>query len=174
MYQQKNIAGVLSVVALLIQQGWQISPIHVKKGLENVVKLTGLKGRWQVLQESPCVVCDVAHNEAGIIELLAHLRTLTYTRLHLIMGFSADKDLYKIFDKLSTFSEKTLYHFCAYNAPRSMNVADLQYFASKYDITSTTHEDVNKALQYALSIAQKNDLILICGSIFIVAEVANL
>lgn len=173
-YQRKNIAGVLMATTLLSQQGWQIKPSDIKYGIENVVKLTGLKGRWQTLQESPRVVCDVAHNEAGMAELLAHIQTLAYAQLHLIMGFSADKDLDKILSKVIAIPQKPLYHFCAYNAPRSMKVADLQAWAGKYGITSTAHADVNEALRYTLSVAQKDDLILICGSVFVVAEVEGL
>jgi dihydrofolate synthase / folylpolyglutamate synthase len=173
-YQQKNIAGVLTTIYLLQQQGWQITPAHIQRGLEQVVTLTGLKGRWQILQQAPLIVCDVAHNEAGIVELLAHVATLEYAQLHLLMGFSADKDLAKIFEKLTALPTLPAFHFCPYNAPRSMQVADLVQTAGKYGITGTAHADVNSALTYTKARAGKDDMILVCGSIFVIAEIAEL
>ncbi len=51
---------------LLIEKGFKISSSDIKKGLLNVVKNTGLLGRWQTLQDKPKVICDTAHNKEGL------------------------------------------------------------------------------------------------------------
>lgn len=170
-YQRYNLTGVLMAVAILKQQGWKISAKQLKKGIENVSSITGLKGRWQILQENPKVVCDTGHNEAGIKQLMAQVAETYHEKLYLILGFSADKDIDKI---LALYPEQASFHFCAYDSPRSMHINDLQLRAGKAGIVGKTYPNVNEALKYCLSIAQPQDLILIGGSTFVVAEIENL
>ncbi len=171
LYQLKNIAGVLKVLDLLEQQGLHILPAHVREGIENVTTLTGLKGRWQILQTLPTVVCDTGHNEAGVREVVAQIEATEYNKLYLILGFSADKDLSKI---LPLYPTQASFHFCAYQAMRSMQVADLVAVAQTLDIIGEAHLDVNEALAYCLSKATSRDLIVIGGSTFVVAEIKKL
>jgi dihydrofolate synthase/folylpolyglutamate synthase len=171
LYQQKNIGGVLMAIALLKQQGWNITTQHIQKGIEQVITLTGLKGRWQILQENPTVVCDTGHNEDGIKQVVAQIQETPHRNLYLILGFSADKDLAKI---LPLYPAQASFHFCAYSAMRSMQVNDLQVFAGKLGIQGTAHQEVNSALKHCLSIATPEDLIAIGGSTFVVAEIENL
>lgn len=170
-YQEKNARGVLMTIALLKQQGWDISTKDIKNGFEQVITRTGLKGRWQILQDSPTVVCDTGHNEDGVKQVVAQINATPHARLYLILGFSADKDLHKI---LPLYPPQASFHFCAYSAMRSMQVADLQAFAGKMGIHGTPHAHVNEALQHCLAIAQPEDLIVIGGSTFVVAEVEGL
>lgn len=170
-YQQKNIGGVLAVISILQKQGWNIATEHIQEGLENVVTYTGLKGRWQIIQTLPTVVCDTGHNEAGVREVVAQIKTTQYDTLYLILGFSADKDLHKM---LPLYPSQASFQFCAYKAMRSMSVGELLETASTLGIAGKAHSDVNAALKHCLAIATPQDLIVIGGSTFVVAEVENL
>jgi len=170
-YQQKNIAGVLQTITILKQKGWAISPENVREGIANTIKLTGLKGRWQIIEQSPLLVCDVAHNEAGVREVVAQIEATPHQNLHLILAFSNDKDLQAI---LPLYPQNAMFYFCQYEAVRSMQAVDLQSFAKKIGIQGTTHTNVNEAIQYCQTRANANDLIVVSGSIFLVAEVAGL
>ena len=80
-YQKHNLAGVMQAVEILNQSGWNISDYHLKQGIEKVVLLTGLKGRWQILQHNPLVICDTGHNEAGIKEVIAQISETPHQKL---------------------------------------------------------------------------------------------
>ena len=73
--------------------GFNVTSSHIKLGLSNVVALTGLLGRWQVLQHKPLVIADTAHNEAGISIVVKQLLKTPHKRLHMVLGFVKDKDL---------------------------------------------------------------------------------
>ena len=77
-------------------------------GLKNIVANTGLQGRWQILQKKPMIICDTAHNEAAIKEVVYQLTKLEYYNIHFIIGFSDDKDLEKI-SKIFPVTRKILF-----------------------------------------------------------------
>ena len=58
----------------------------------NVVKNSSLLGRWQILQKEPIIICDSAHNEDGIIEIVKQLSEVDYKKLHFVLGFRSLKD----------------------------------------------------------------------------------
>ena len=72
-YQEKNIRTALQTFQVL--EGFAISETHIRQGLLNVVKNTNFKGRWQILQEQPKVICDTAHNKEGLQGGNASIRT---------------------------------------------------------------------------------------------------
>src|SRR5690606_8972527 len=116
-YQMRNIPGVVAVVDALNKRGFAIEKDHVRAGIQNVVINTGLKGRWQVLQSKPLVVCDTGHNVEGIREVIAQLESTPHDRLHMVLGFVKDKDLSTI---LSILPRRASYYFCQANIPRAL------------------------------------------------------
>ena len=85
-YQEKNIKGVRAVIRQLISQGWKISEEHLREGLKNVRKNTNLRGRWDILQEFPKVICDTAHNREGLMMTMQQLKQTPYRELHIVFG----------------------------------------------------------------------------------------
>ncbi|SFQ20875.1 bifunctional folylpolyglutamate synthase/dihydrofolate synthase [Parafilimonas terrae] len=167
-YQTKNIVTVLEAVHQLQLKGWQIKLQHIQKALKQVKHLTGLHGRWEKLKENPAVIVDVAHNAAGIKQLLEQLELESYTRLHLIIGFVKDKDIESI---LSLLPVTANYYFTKAQLPRALNEKMLAGLAAVHGLKGKYFEDVNAALSEAITRADKEDLVLICGSVFLVAEV---
>jgi dihydrofolate synthase/folylpolyglutamate synthase len=170
-YQSKNITGLLAAVDELRMQGLSISNDALLNGLKNVTALTGLKGRWQKLNESPLTICDTGHNDAGITEILHQLVELKFNKLHWVLGMVKDKDVSKIL-KLLPVSAR--YYFCQANIPRAMEATTLAQHAKEMGLTGIVVPDVNEAIHRATQNAKPDDLILIGGSTFVVAEINNL
>jgi dihydrofolate synthase/folylpolyglutamate synthase len=166
-YQQYNLLCVLSTIRLLQQNGWNILPEQIKQALQLVVRITGLHGRWETLQETPRVIADVAHNEDGIQQLVQQLEYIPYQKLYLIIGMVKDKDVNRA---LSQLPKTAVYIFAQAAIPRAMPAEQLKQMAQAYQLSGEVIPDVNDALQFALSKATKDDLILICGSVFLVGE----
>ncbi len=167
-YQEKNVMGVLSAVKILQQNGWHITWDHVTHALSHVKKLTGLRGRWDIIQRHPLTVLDVGHNEAGIREVMQQLGHVNYQQLHIVTGFVKDKEVEKV---LPLFPPTAHYYFCKAQIPRAMDEVALAEMAALSGLQGHAYPSVQAALQAARQHAQPDDMILVCGSFFIVAEV---
>lgn len=173
-YQQKNIPTVILVGEILNHLGFTINSESVKRGLRDVVKLTGLRGRWDVLspkktsrQKKPMIVADIAHNESGLAEVFKQVKNVPYKGLHVVFGTVNDKDLQKIFPLLP---RQAAYYFCKANIPRALNAEILFEYAKTAGIRGQTFGTVKQALNAAKENASQDDLVLVTGSAFVVAE----
>jgi dihydrofolate synthase/folylpolyglutamate synthase len=167
-YQAKNIVTVLQAVTLLQLKGWNINRNHALEALKQTKKINGLHGRWEIISEHPTVVLDVAHNEDGIKQLVSQLEHVTFQHLHIIFGAANDKDINAV---LSLLPKTATYYFTRANIPRAMTAETLQAAAIDHQLKGNIYPDVNAALSTAKQHASTDDLILVCGSIFLVAEV---
>lgn len=167
-YQEKNLCTALSAIDVLRKQGWHIDSDNVHVAMSDVKRLTGLRGRWEVLGEHPLIVADVGHNEAGIRAILARLETLTYDRLHIVTGFVRDKAVDVI---LRLFPKDAHYYFCQADTPRALPAEELLTRATAAGLDGAAFPTVLSAYEAAKGSAGEKDMILICGSVFIVAEV---
>jgi len=170
-YQKINTQGVVEVVKVLNSSGYLIEDNHIKDGLENTSKLTGIRGRWQILNTAPKTICDTAHNEEGISAVIEQLLSLPHDKLHIVWGMVNDKDVEKI---LQLLPKQAKYYFCQPNVPRGMDVEALQEMAVQVGLDGISIRDVNEAIIYANKKASQNDLIFIGGSTFVVAEINDL
>ncbi len=170
-YQQNNLPGVLSIVDHLVKKGYKITHDHIQNGLINTSDLTGLKGRWQILQEDPAMICDTGHNVAGIQLILKQLSRMAYNQLHIVWGMVDDKDSESV---LSLLPNEAKYYFCQANVPRAKKAQLLFEEANIMGLDGVLIEDVNESINAASQNADKSDLIFIGGSTFVVAEIANL
>lgn len=167
-YQIKNVVTVLETIHQLIQKGWNIHEAHIQKALKQVKKLTGLHGRWEVIHEHPLIVLDVAHNEDGIQQLTRQIELVDHEELHIVIGFVKDKEIEKIIELLPAHAH---YYFTKAQIPRALQEDGLWKIAIEKGLTGAHYPAVNMALQTAVSIANEKDLIIVCGSVFIVGEV---
>lgn len=167
-YQTKNLLTVLEACEVLIKAGWKIKEEDIQKGLSNVKKSTGLFGRWDQIHSYPSVVLDVGHNADGVKAILAQLDLCSFNQLHWIMGMVKDKEINEV---LSLLPSTAKYYFTKAQIPRALDESALQEKAAQFGITGDIYPDVNLALNAAMEKAEQNDLILVCGSVFLVAEV---
>ena len=166
-YQQMNIKTVVKTVKLLQEMGFVIPEGVLKDGLLNVTLNTGLKGRWQVLQSNPKVICDTAHNKEGLRIVLSQLSQEIYKNLHIVLGVVNDKELGTI---LSIFPKQAQYYFCKPDIPRGLDAEDLWAQAKNYGLVGEVYQSVEAAYEQALNKAHQDDLIYVGGSTFVVAE----
>ncbi|WP_138991824.1 folylpolyglutamate synthase/dihydrofolate synthase family protein [Larkinella sp. C7] len=169
-YQLKNTAGVLATLDVLKNE-FEFSQPAVQNGFAKVVELTGLKGRWHVLEQNPTVIFDTAHNEPGILSVLESLQTVSYQQLHLVVGFVKDKDLSKV---IRLFPKGARYYFCQPHIPRALDAEVLAEAFRAEGYAGDVFHDVNQALEAAKSRANPADCILVTGSTYVVAELNQL
>ena len=165
-YQEKNISTAIHAVKVL--KGYVISESHFTKGLKNVVQNTNFKGRWQILQHNPLAICDTAHNREGLSYVMNQLASLSFNKLHMVLGVVNDK---KLDDILSLFPVKATYYFCKPNIPRGLNEIDLQSTAENFHLVGDAYASVQEAYLKAISDAEIDDVVFVGGSTFVVAEV---
>ena len=167
-YQKKNINTAVQAINILNKKGFEISSNDIERGLLNVVKNTGLLGRWQTIQEQPKVICDSAHNKEGLILVLKELKQEHCKKLHIVIGFVKDKDLDEI---IELFPKNADYYFCKPNIARGLEAKALKQKFKDLGYAGKCFNSVNKALNMAKINASPDDLIYVGGSTFVVAEI---
>ena len=167
-YQTKNLLTVLEAVHTLKNQGWDLQHQTVERALRQVKKLTGLHGRWELIHEHPDIVLDVAHNEDGIRQLLRQIELTDHEELHIVLGMVKDKDISRI---LTLLPRQANYYFTRARIPRALPEYELAVQGTAAGLKGLAYPTVPEALAAAKSHARPKDLIVICGSVFVVAEV---
>ncbi|NUM51182.1 MAG: bifunctional folylpolyglutamate synthase/dihydrofolate synthase [Flavobacteriales bacterium] len=167
LYQQKNIRTVYKTCKVIPKKNWKISKEHIALGIRNVIKNTGLQGRWQTINTSPLIICDTAHNRAGIKEVIKQIKITPHRNLHMVFGVVNDKDILPILKLLPT---NALYYFCRPSVPRGLESKILKAEAGKFDLKGDAFVSVEEAMKIAIKKSKVNDLIFIGGSTFVVAD----
>ena len=167
-YQTKNLLTVLESAHQLHLKGWKTDIPTIQKALPHVKQLTGLHGRWELIQYDPVVVLDVGHNEDGIKQIAEQLEFATYNHLHIVIGMVKDKEVEKV---LALLPHHATYYFTKAQIPRALEAEDLRRKAEDLRLEGEAYTTVKAAVQAALTNADKKDMILVCGSVFVVGEV---
>ena len=162
-YQKKNIQT--ATIALL---RLKIEPKIIKLGLMKVISNTGIQGRWQIIANNPLTIADVAHNQEGLDYVIPQIKSQSYNKLHLVLGFVNDKAAEKL---LKLFPENAIFYFAAPKIPRALPIADLEKVSNKLNLNFKTFPTVAQAMSKAQLIAGSDDLIYVGGSTFVVAEI---
>lgn len=166
-YQAHNLKAVFCTL-LNLPDTFTISERNISDGIRNVVRNTGLEGRWQVLNNEPLTICDTAHNKEGLEIVIGQLKRIPRSALHIILGFVNDKDLNSV---LPLFPSEAKYYFTRASVPRALDEDILKNEAFRFGLTGESFPDVRSAFDQAMKNAAKSDLIFIGGSTFVVAEV---
>jgi dihydrofolate synthase/folylpolyglutamate synthase len=165
-YQQKNRLTVITLIQELIAQGWEINEQAIEIGMKNAAQSTGLMGRWQWIESR--VLCDTAHNAAGLAFVLKRLGELKYRQLHIVLGVVSDKDLDEI---LPLFPKSARYYFVAPNINRALPTEVLKNQAQTFGLIGDTFTSVSSGLAAAKEVASPDELVFVGGSTFTVAEI---
>ncbi|MDN4164058.1 folylpolyglutamate synthase/dihydrofolate synthase family protein [Cytophagales bacterium LB-30] len=170
-YQEKNILGVLKVVELLAGLGFPVKEEALQEGLAHCTQISGLKGRWQVIQQAPWLVADTGHNEGGIRTIVQQLGEYAYEKLYMVIGMVNDKKLDQV---LALLPKEAHYIFCTAKIPRALPAKELAQLAATFGLQGEVVDDVNAAVAYAQQVANTKDFIFVGGSTFVVAELDDL
>ena len=166
-YQLKNIATVLTAVEILNKINFRIPLEKVKSGIENVCRITGLRGRWELIQTNPRIVADTGHNVHGIQEVVNQLKYQEYKTLRIIIGMVNDKDISGVMELLP---KNAFYYFTQAQVKRALSCEELKVKANSFGLSGNSFETIKQAVQVVLSEADNDDFILITGSNFVVGE----
>lgn len=168
--QVKNTATILCALLRLRELGFNIPDEAVGTGFANVCEDTGLMGRWTVLRNKPLTVCDTGHNIGGWEYIASQLSSRKEGRVHLIVGFVNDKDISAILAKIASIGVDKRLYFSSPSVPRGLKAEALSCKAAEFGMEGEVIDDVNLALAKATAEASDNDLILIAGSNFLIAD----
>lgn len=169
-FQLKNIQTALAGLYILNErQAIQLNDSLTISSLKNVRKDMKLYGRMQWLSTQPPILADSAHNEAGMTSLLEEIENLPYRHIHIVLGLVKDKNPDKILRLLP--SDRATYYFTNAKIPRALMASDLQLIANRYGLRGLAYDTVESAYRAATTHAALNEIVLICGSIFVVSEI---
>ena len=166
-YQLKNLKVVLSIVEQLKKLNFTISNENLKKGLLQVQKTTGFMGRWQQISEKPLIICDTAHNFAGMQEVIDQLEKIKMQK-HLVLGFVEDKELSHL---LEVLPKDYAYYFVKPTLERGRNPQEYEDQLKKHKINYKIFEKVMDGYLTAKQSIKENEMLFFGGSNFVVGEI---
>lgn len=171
-YQLKNIATLMQAIEVLQSKGLSISEKNIRLGIAQVITSTGLHGRWECFGENPLLVCETAHNEDGVREMLAKLQQIEADEIHFIYGCVSDKDFHHILSHITQTLQgrKIRYYFTQPSVPRRLDVSILSQTAQELGLSFSSYNSVSEAIAASRLQAKPTDMILVTGSIFLVAD----
>ena len=199
-YQDKNQQTAFVALQVLRNVcGWEVSREAIANGFAHVCELTGLRGRWEILSQSPLTICDTGHNGHGIRYVAEQLSSLIASsphrlsphRLHIILGMVNDKDIDTVLTLLPT---EAVYYFTQPATSRALPAEELlRRWQQLHPISNTqspiskiqspiantqspiaAYPTVREALATAQEAASADDIIFIGGSNYVVGEVLRL
>jgi len=166
-YQSENIQTAIAAIDIFKNNGWALSEENVMTGLKNVSQNTNLRGRWEILGANPRIICDTAHNEAGVKMVSQQLQHLAYKSLHIVWGMVNDKSIDKIIPLLP---KNAIFYFSAPDINRKMPAKQLFSYATETGLNAKTYPSIREAIDAAKHEASAEDAIFIGGSTFVIAE----
>ena len=170
LYQKANLQTVFKVLELIVPHGFVVDRGAVIRGLSSVAANTCLRGRWEKIGQNPAIICDIAHNPAAVESMLQQLQHCKFGQLLIVAGFSNDKNLEKIFP---LFPQDAKYFFCKPSVPRGMEADEVLRWAKDYKLDGKAYPTAASALGVCMEEACSEDLILVTGSAFVVADVLH-
>lgn len=168
--QLKNTNTILHAIKTLCLRGFNIEEPHVINGFLNVCTLTGLMGRWQIINEYPKTVCDTGHNIGGFQYITRQLALQKCKVMRIVLGMVNDKDINGV---LSLLPKDAVYYFTQASVKRALSAGEVSAIAAKHDLHGSIHASVIEAYTYAKNDASDDDFIYVGGSSFIVADLLS-
>lgn len=171
-YQRHNIKTVLSAIEILNAcYGFDLSMFKATQALNQVKKLTGFRGRWEIVSRTPFIVLDVAHNIDGLTLVMHQLSTIQASKKHIVLGFVKDKEVDEV---LSLFPKDAIYYCTQASIPRALSFNELFEKLNKHNLVCHAYPNVASALRAAKDSLVDNDLLLVTGSFFVVGEAMSI
>ncbi len=165
-YQQKNIRVVLALVEELKKTGLNVSDENIQNGLLNVYKNTRFIGRWFQFSEEPLIICDTAHNQAGLEMVFVQLEEIPKKK-HIVLGFVQEK---KIDEVLKILPKNASYYFVKPSINRGRHPKDYKELLKISKINYKIFDDVQSGYLSAIQNIKNGEMIFVGGSNFVVGE----
>lgn len=168
--QQENARTATTTCSVINSLGFPVSESQQAAGLQNVIKNTRLQGRFQVVNKTPLTVFDTAHNPDGIRILCNEISKINPAKIHVVIGMASDKNHKEMFFH---FPKQSVFYFCSSTNERVLKGVELEKIAHSLNKTGTTHTSVADGLEAAKAQAKPNEMIVVTGSNFIVADILS-
>lgn len=164
-HQVENAAVAYLAIDRFRQNALPISDDQIRDGFSK----TYWPGRFEILNQNPSLVFDCAHNLESCHQLSLTLQTMFPDhKILLIFGASEDKDIDGMFKELLPFVERAILTKSFH--PRAISPYLLEQKVKRANIPTQVIENVADAVQQALAMVSEQQVILVTGSIFVVAE----
>lgn len=172
-YQERNKKTILAALHIL-RQKLAISDEAIREGFAHVCELTGLRGRWEKLNDAPLTICDTGHNLAGWSYLAPQINAVKAETKHIVFGMVDDKDVAHVLQLLKEKLENRVkYYWTQPSTKRAIPVEKLSELALKLGLHGSLYHSVNEAYNAALENAEKGDFIFVGGSSYVVADLLS-
>ena len=166
-YQEHNLqTAYVALKALNNNSQFTIHNSQIAEGFAHVCSLTGLRGRWETLQERPTVICDTGHNSHGLQYVAKQLRELPNAQVWIVFGMVNDKDTDVVMRLLPT-GERYHYIFTRPNTQRARTGVEM---TALWGRDAVAIEQPAEAIRYALDHATEEDAVFIGGSNYLVSD----
>lgn len=167
-YQNKNIKTAIAAIELLNNSEISINEKNIKDGLNKIIQNTGIRGRWEIIENKPLIICDIAHNIDALSIVINDLKLINSNKIHFVLGFVNDKNLDSIVD---LFPESSNYYFARPNIERGLDELELQELFNNNNRIGKSYPSVAQAFKSAIKQSNLDDVIYVGGSTFVVSEV---
>lgn len=172
-YQERNKKTILTALHIL-RQKLAISDEAIREGFAHVCELTGLRGRWEKLNDAPLTICDTGHNLAGWNYLAPQINAVKAETKHIVFGMVDDKDVAHVLQLLKEMLENRVkYYWTQPSTKRAIPVEKLSELALKLGLHGSLYHSVKEAYNAALKNAGKDDFVFVGGSSYVVADLLS-
>ena len=173
--QEKNANTILTAIDELKHKRFDLPESAIRKGFKDVCRMTGLRGRWQLVSKKPDIICDTGHNSHGLKYIAKHLEELSSKpgagQLRIVMGMVNDKDVSEV---LAIMPRNARYYFTQASVKRALDASSLREMARQSGLTGRVYSSVPQAVMAAQREASAQDLIFVGGSTFVVADLLTM
>ena len=172
-YQERNKKTILAALHIL-RQKLAISDEAIREGFAHVCELTGLRGRWEKLNDAPLTICDTGHNLAGWNYLAPQINAVKAETKHIVFGMVDDKDVAHVLQLLKEMLENRVkYYWTQPSTKRAIPVEKLSELALKLGLHGSLYHSVKEAYNAAIENAEKDDFVFVGGSSYVVADLLS-
>ena len=168
-YQEKNLQTAYVALRVLRDTFPTLTKEAIAEGFKHVCTLTGLRGRWEVLSQTPLILCDTGHNAHGIRTYVAQLKELSKgdSHLRMVFGMVNDKDVDTV---MTLLPKEAYYYWTEAQTKRAIDSDEMCRKGLLHGLIGQAYGPVNVALKSAIEDAKADDVIFVGGSNYVVGE----
>lgn len=168
-HQIKNCITAIEAASVLNKMGHTIRLSSVKNGAKNAVH----NGRLEILKDNPKVIIDGAHNIDGVVNLVSSVKKyFRWKKLILIAGILKDKEFEEMVRQFSSISDKII--CLSPKNDRALSQLDLKNQFIKEGKDAISFNDYKEAYEYSYGLLDKEDILLIAGSLYMIGELRKI
>ncbi len=169
-YQKSNINLAYNILLSVNSLNVPLNNNSSLEGISNVNKFTGLRGRWEIINNHPLTICDTGHNYDGVQFIVEQLKTYNCKKMHIVWGMVKDKDVTAILELLP---KNATYYVCKPSVIRGQDSTIMTTLLTNQGFSAFDCETAANAFKMASSSCETDGLIFVGGSTFVVADFLN-